>query len=144
MDIFENITVILNGDFDLINEFSFLGEKVINVSLDKFDNKIFGINIVFNKSDKEKILLKIVKKLKFPKSGARNNWEFAKSTKSDFSEYILERNKYMNINDVSNVDELLEFDVLKWENSKYILTILNHSLIRGFSGDYFYINIREV
>ena len=32
---------------------------------------------LFNKSDKEKILLKIVKKLKFPKSGARNNWEFA-------------------------------------------------------------------
>lgn len=148
MDIFNDLSFIIGSpkeEFQKMNskdDFIFIETPVLYAVFNGTNNFVEIIDLVFHFSDKERMIDKLINTIGYPIESVEKNWQFEKVVKSDFSETLIEKKLYKNI-DTENINEMLKLDLLRWNYKDVSMSLLNQSLIRGFEGDYFYINIRH-
>lgn len=142
MDIFDNVHSLLE-EKEIKNEikYTFLKKNVIYISLNKLDRVLLSIDLVFNISDKYSIINDLIHRLGSPIQSTENTWHEEKVQNSNFSESKIEKKAFTNINN-TDIEEIMNLDVIRWNYGSIIITVSNYPLVRGIAGDNFYINIR--
>ncbi len=148
MDIFENLSNIIGSQKDEFQKvysednYTFIGNSIVYTSFNGLNDYIQNVDLVFNLSEKKNIIVKLINNVGNPIEGTENEWKLSKTLKSDFSESLIEKRHYLDIDKI-DISDLENLDLLRWSYNEMYFTILNHPLIRGFSGDYFYLNIKK-
>lgn len=142
MDIFDNVHSLLE-EKEIKNEikYTFLKKNVIYISLNKLDRVLLSIDLVLNISDKYSIINDLIHRLGSPIQSTENTWHEEKVQNSNFSESKIEKKAFTNINS-TDIEEIMNLDVIRWNYESIIITVSNYPLVRGIAGDNFYINIR--
>jgi hypothetical protein len=142
MDIFDNVHSLLE-EKEIKNEikYTFLKKNVIYMSLNKLDRVLLSIDLVLNISDKYSIINDLIHRLGSPIQSTENTWHEEKVQNSNFSESKIEKKAFTNIKN-TDIEEIMNSDVIRWNYESIIITVSNYPLVRGIAGDNFYINIR--